>query len=464
MYTQLIKEILLQIQYDNQSVQDFVTSCKKIYADDITELGYVKQLEREYGQHEPIWWYTRDCFMYAMLNRALYKQDFATIIQMGFFIHDLHKQITKLHIEETANKKGEFEVYRGHGMSLIAFEKFKDTEGGLFAFDTFLSTSHNPATAQYFVNRTLEKPQSIGIFFTITGDLSNSSASFASVGNLGFFDDEEEVLFSMHTIFRIERIEQNCDRERVWNVHLKLTSDNDKQLNRLIERMREEIEGSTPLYQLGALMIRLGDFNKAEEVYRKLVETTSDELERAHIFYQLGQIKYNQEKHQEANSFYQKALKIYQQKLSPGHLNIASTYNNMGLVSDSMNDYSQALVFYQDACKIYEKELPSDHPVLATCYNNIASAYDNNKEYKQALLFYGKAFQIYDKQLPPDHPNLATYNSNVGLVHHNMHQYSEALPYFERAVQIGRKALPANHPDLEIYRKNLESVRKKLNE
>jgi tetratricopeptide (TPR) repeat protein len=465
MYTLLIKEILLQLQYNDQSIRDLVNYCRKKYTDDnnVDELKHVNKLEREYGPRSPIWWYSNECFIYSMLNRALHEQDFASIIRMGFFIHDLHEQITKLHAEQTVNKKAEFQVFRGHGISRIALKKLTKTEGGLIAFNNFLSTSHSPTIAQEFVERALKNPQSAAIFFRITVDPSISSAPFASVGNLGCFNHEKEVLFSMHAVFRVERIEQDHTSDRVWNINLKLTSDNDKQLNRLSVRMREEIEGTTPLYRLGALMIRLGDFKKAEEVYNQLDENTSDQLERAHLFYQLGFIKYNQGNNQEANLFYQKALEIYLQKLSPGHKNIASTYNNMGLVCDSMSDYSQALKFYKKARKIYEKELASDDPVLATCYNNIASAYDNSKEYEQALIFYKKAFQIYDKKLPSNHPHVATYHSNIGLVYFHMQQYSEASTCLERAVYIGRKTLPADHPDLEVYRKNLESVRKKLN-
>jgi hypothetical protein len=59
-------------------------------------------------------------------------------------------------------------------------------------------------------------------------------------------------------------------------VELTLTSDNNKDLCVLTERIREEIPGSG--------WYRLGQLNKAQEVYQALLNQTTDESEKAPLY------------------------------------------------------------------------------------------------------------------------------------------------------------------------------------
>jgi tetratricopeptide (TPR) repeat protein len=307
-------------------------------------------------------------------------------------------------------------------------------------------------------------PTSVVVLYKITVDPSVSSSPFARLDEVSYYgESEKEILFSMHTIFRIGDIKQNNDNNRLWHVDLTLTKDSDEQLKHLLERMRVEIGGSSPSYRLGALMIKLGEFVKAKQIYESLLACTSDELEKAHIYFQLGYVNDNQENYDIALKFYQDALTIYREHLSPDHQNIAGCYNNIGLVYDNKNNYQQALVYYQKALQIYQETLPDDDPNVATSYNSIGMVYNSSGDYSEALRFCKKALDIFGKSLPPTHPMLATSHNNVGLVYANLKKYSEALSSYKHAVEIGRQALPDNHPHLETYRKNLETVRNKGN-
>ena len=97
MYTQIMKEILLTIQFEEKHFQEFLEYCQDVLADNLSELQKVEKLKRQYRQETPIWWYTYECFLYPMLNRALRTLDTDLIITLGFFIKDLHLQIEQLH-------------------------------------------------------------------------------------------------------------------------------------------------------------------------------------------------------------------------------------------------------------------------------------------------------------------------------------------------------------------------------
>jgi hypothetical protein len=68
-------------------------------------------------------------------------------------------------------------------------------------------------------------------------DPSISPTPFANVKNVSFFQGEDEILFSMHSVFRIESVKQIDENDRLWQVELTLTGDKDRQLYALTERM-----------------------------------------------------------------------------------------------------------------------------------------------------------------------------------------------------------------------------------
>ncbi len=108
-----------------------------------------------------------------MLNGALRVLEIDTLIKMGFFIHDLHCQIEKLHQQQFGGHHGEvFNVYRGQGLSGQDFEKLQKTKGGLISFNNFLSTSKDREVSLPFALTAMTTTDSIGILFTMTIDPS----------------------------------------------------------------------------------------------------------------------------------------------------------------------------------------------------------------------------------------------------------------------------------------------------
>ena len=143
MYTQLLKEAILQIEDDHEkSIKEFADFCRD--QDSLSPLT-IKKITKEYSDHSPIWWYTGPYFIYSMLNYGLRRMDTDIIMKMGFFIRHLHNRIDKIHREQQAKNPitAEFTVFRGQGLSREYFENMKKNEGGLMAFNNFLSTSRS---------------------------------------------------------------------------------------------------------------------------------------------------------------------------------------------------------------------------------------------------------------------------------------------------------------------------------
>ena len=458
MYTQIFKETILEMEYNDQSVKNLANYCRKFYENNTRELNIIHDFEHNYRSKSPIWWYTRQCFTYQMLNQALRTLEGGTIINMGFFIRDLHKQIQELYREQIATHRDQyFTVYRGQGLSITDFEKLQRTIGGLMSFNNFLSTSTKPDVSLRFTRTALRKTNMVGVLFQMVIDPSISSAPFASIQEVSYYRREEEILFSMHTIFRIGAIKKIDQSKPLYQVDLQLTADDDQELRTLTAVIRKEVADETGWRRLGLLLLKIGQLEKAEELYNLLFDQTSDQCEQAFYHNQLGYIKDHQGEYEKAIEYNKKALEIRQKCLPPNHPSLATSYNNISSVYSNMGEYSKALSFYEKALEIFKKSLPSNHPSLATSYNNIGTMYSNMGEYSKALSYYEKDLEICQKILPPNHPSLASVHNNIGSAYDNMGEYSKALSFFQQSLKIRHKILPSDHPDLATSYNNVGS-------
>ncbi|CAF0889357.1 unnamed protein product [Adineta steineri] len=459
MYTHIIKEILLTIEFKQIHIQNYINYCRDAFEGNAKEIENIKQLEDEYYRRTPIYWYTCDMFLYPMLNRALRLMDGDIIIRMGFFISDLHQHIEQLHQKQyTGTTTADtFTVYRGHGLSTGDFEQLMKTKGGLISFNNFLSTSTARNVSLGFAQNAITNPDQTGVLFIMKINPEQSTTVFASIAGISKFQEEDEVLFSMHSVFRIQDIKQMDDNNRLYEVDLILTADNDPELSRLTDYIRQEsYPDSEGWARLGSVLIDMGQFDKAEEIYQVLLDQTNDDEHKAPLYANIGLIKDDQGKYEEALTRYEKSLAIYQKTLPSDHPSLTMSYNNIGNVHRSMGNYPEALSSHEKALKIQQQSLPSNHPDLAYSYSNIG-----NVHAKMALSSHEEALEIKQQSLPSNHPSLASSYNNIGLVHEDMGNYSKARTCYEHAIQIAQQSLPSNHPDLHLYTNNLEDVKNK---
>ncbi|CAF0820791.1 unnamed protein product [Adineta steineri] len=506
MYTQILKEIILTITFDQNHIQDYFDYCRDAFADNEEEIVNIKRLESQYHKKTPIYWYTCQMFLYPMLNRGLRLMDGDIVTRMGFFIRDLHRQIERLHKEQYAGTTAAntFTVYRGQGLSTGDFEQINKIKGGLISFNNFLSTSTVRKVSLGFAQDAARNPDQVGVLFIMKVNPAQSTTPFASITGISDFHEEEEVLFSLHSVFRIQDIKQMGGNNRLYEVNLTLTADNDPELSRLTDYIRQEnspdAEGWT---RLGLVLFKMGQFDKAEEIYQAVLDQTNNDEDKAPLYVHLGAIKDDQGKYQEALTFYEKSLVIYQKSLPPNHPDLASSYNNIGNVHSNMGSYPKALSYYEKDLEISQQSLPPNHPDLAISYNNIGAVHAKMSSYPKALSSHEKALEIQQQSLPlnhagfaisynsiglvhdimdkypkalsshekaleirqqslsSNHPDLALTYFNTGLVHEHIGNYSKACIFYERAIQIGEQSLPSNHPELQKYRNYLERVKNK---
>ena len=147
-------------------------------------------------------------------------------------------------------------VFRGQGIYRDDFRKIRQSIGGLISFNQFLSTTSNESLANFWADSCLNDREKIGVVFCIDLDPSISTAPFASLDRVSYVaDQEQEILFSIHTVFRIVNVTSLSDR--LWKIHLESTRDTDEELKRLTDYLRQELGRGSPLDQLSHLLLKM---------------------------------------------------------------------------------------------------------------------------------------------------------------------------------------------------------------
>ena len=256
----------------------------------------------------------------------------------------------------------------------------------------------------------------------MTIDPALPDTSFSSVAKVGAMGaQEDEVLLSMNTVFRIGEIKQLGDNPRLFRVELSMTSEKDNDLRQLIDRIRgETFPKARGWYRLGSVSWKMGEAAKAQQVFEVLLQQTTEERARRSI------------------------------------------YNQLEMMADNLGLYEEAIGYYEKAIRIKENQSPCNHHGLAASYNNIGNVYSRMADYPKALSSHEKKLEISQQSLPPTHFDLVMSYINMGLVHENMKNYSKAHSCYVRAMDIAQRSLPPDHPHRQIYRNKLSQIKKKL--
>ncbi|CAF0814736.1 unnamed protein product [Didymodactylos carnosus] len=466
MYAGFLRDILVDLKSTKEEMIEF---CRQKCADNQADLNVIDEFEDYYDAIHVIFWYTRDTFLYRHLNKALREQDVDTLYSLRCFIKDLHLQLKERHVEQQQKSTAPIDaihqtvetVYRGQLMTNEEFDKkIRHNDGGFFSVSNFLSTTADKNLASVYAgNRSSSQTsEEQSVLFQIEIDKALNKFPYAFISKESQFGDaEKEILFTMGAVFRIQSV--NSSNEGYWDVHLKLSGDEDQKLRILTEHLRKEIESFDSLSRLGRLMYEIANYEKAEQYHLLELQDPSvinDFSCLSNIHNQLGCIYQFMNQPAKATEHLEKSLEIDRQHLPEA--DSAGTYNNLGSIYDDQGDYEKALLYYNKALGTELNAPNSDQIRMANYYNNIGLVYHGLQRYSEALEMLEKSLQIQQKILPPNHPSLARSYNNISLVYNKQGNTNQAIEFLNKALEVQINSLPPNHPDLGTAYTNMGLV------
>jgi tetratricopeptide (TPR) repeat protein len=350
-------------------------------------------------------------------------------------------------------------VYRGQVISADEFDRMHKSIGEFISINSFFSTSRNRKQALVFTNTTIPIDGLRQILFDIQVDIRLSTKPFADVSKLSYFQEEEEIIFMLGSVFRITNVYYSKD-EHVWIAELILCNENDHDLKDLFAYHKKKIcKGLSNVVSLGDILFKMGEFDKAKQYYNRiLTELSTIDLSTANCYFGLGNVAIEQDEYSVALDYHLKALDIKQKFLSGDDSNIASSYNQIGTAYRRLCVYDRALEYANIGLKMRLKCLDKNDVDLAQSYRDIGLVYYRLNENILALENFTKAHKIYVAALPENHPDIAENLGYIGYVHNAIGEYDLALQYYKKALEIDQKSLPENHPDIGVISKAISGV------
>ena len=450
-HSQVSLDVLLRMKCNSTDKNELITLCKQEYKNNDEELEIIDEFERDYTSDRALWWYTRESFLYRLLNKALRIQNMDMLFLFRFFIRDLEQQLIRYQCTSRIR------LYRGQSMSREELQILKNSIGQFISINSFVSTSIDREQALTFVRDQTITDQYEKILFEIDADPRLKGIKpFANITQLSYFAEEEEVLLMFGSIFQLLRLDH---KDHIWILRLRLCTENENDLKATCEHMKNQYgkhNEQTDLLSFGSALTKMGRYDEAEKYFQRLLnELPSDHWGIADCYHNLGEIEMERGDYRSSLIWHKKSLDLRRKRLKPNDPDLAETYNSMGIVYRKQGDQRLALDSFEKALSIFQEAFGHNHSKVGMCWNNIGNIYNTEKKYSQALEYYLKALTIQKKDLPSDHPDLGTLHCNIGTAYQCLNQENAALEHFQLSLKILEKTLPSEHPAIATIVKNI---------
>ncbi|CAF3850166.1 unnamed protein product [Rotaria magnacalcarata] len=229
---QVLLNMMLRLDQNKYAKDELLEFCPSKYEHESIEMGKINDFEQNYESKDAAKWYTKYSFLYRLLNKSLRIETIDYIVKMRYYIHDLHNQLAELQSSfiNTLNPETVLMLYRGQVMKKNQLNEIQDNIGGFMSMNSFISATQDPAVARVFsgMGENLQ-PDEVSVIYEMTIDTNIRSTPYAKIDTIN--PDEQEILFSIGAIFKIEKIDQLS--ANIYSVKLTMTHIDDELWNKL---------------------------------------------------------------------------------------------------------------------------------------------------------------------------------------------------------------------------------------
>lgn len=444
-YSQLLIDALLQLKSTKLDKRRLIHFCKEKYKGIHHELKNIEEFEQNYSSTNAIDWYMKDSFLYQIFHKALRSLNIDLLFLFRFLIHDIREQISQ-HQYTTSIR-----VYRGQVMSRAEINLFENSMGRLISINSFFSTYLNRDVALNMLNEVSLSKNTERVMFEIDANpTSNSKQPFGLIVSKNNCETVEQVLFTLGSVFRINKINQQQDG--LWVIQLVLCGDNDEQLNKILKSfMIDESQNKINILSFGNFLRKIGDLKQAEKFFIRLLrEMSNNHRVNADCYYALGCIEMDKNIYDFSLNLHRKSLEIKLKVLSENDPSLVDSYNSIGDIHLKKSQYKEAYSSYSQALSIAVKFYGDDNLNVAVCYTNLGGICQKQENYIDALEYYKKALDIRQKHMTISQPELGISHNNIAIIYSCLNHYDLALEHYRNALNILKNTLPPLHPEIAV--------------
>ena len=432
---------------------ELISICRQFYRGNEFELGLIDEFEKSYSTDRALWWYTKESFVYRLMNKAMRTLSIDLLFAFHFFIRDLEQQL------EQRKCTSPLRVYRCQLMSKEEVQILQKAIGQFIAMNSYFSTSTDRRAAMAFLHYASDLEQ---VLFEIDADPGLKGIKpFANITAHSYFPDEEEVLFPMGSIFQLSSVEQ--DEDELWTIRIVLASNVQHSSQLVIDQIKsDQAEEVTTFLTYGDVVQYMGMFDKAEKYYRRSLEQSSgNEQHHMDCYYSLGNVAAAKGNYSSSLQWHLDSLAMKQETLKSTDPKIARSYGGIAAVHAKQGNHRQALESYEKALKIWKKAYGGDHPKVSQCVTDMGTVYEQQGNTSEALACYQKALEIEQTHFPVNYHHLSEIHDKLGHVYCLLEEYDAALNHYHGSLQSKSKILPNSHPSIAVVYRKIGMVHEK---
>ncbi|CAF1022381.1 unnamed protein product [Adineta steineri] len=460
---QMLIYVLKQMSQDELSKQQMLDMCRNYYKQNKEELKNIKEFQNTYTRDKAIEWYTDECFLYKLLNKALRTEDIELLFNFRFFIVDLCAAIEQEN--QLLENKGTLTLYRGTQIPNEELEKIKENIGKTISTNGFLSTSRNIDVSLRFIHMNAQSNDLTSVLFEIKANPLLKTVIFTDVGDRSRIKGEEEVLFNLNSLFKIVSVGFDS-KLTVWKVELNATDEGAEKVEEYLLLSKQQMEEYTPLIYFGRLFLyELGQVDRAGKYFNMLLKSLPhDHPDIAAVYNHIGAVHYDRNELNLALKNFEIAYEMRRKQLPSNHPHIAGSLNNIGFIYKAKGDFNTALDYYQQALTIEEKLYPGNNLQKAMSIGNIGRVYSDKGDLDTALTYLSRALDMFKHVLPDQHSQIATCLGAIGYAHEKKGNLNIALDYYQQQLNMEEQCLPFEHSNLSDHLGWIIDTYKTMNE
>ncbi|CAF1358255.1 unnamed protein product [Adineta ricciae] len=450
LFFQLFKTALLSMTKTEQAKTMMISKCRDYYRGNEAELANITEFEETYESSEAIPWYTRESFVYKLINKALRTEDVDALYHFRYYIVDLCVELDKNFQELKATRTDPvLHLYRGFKASREEIRNFENNIGNLISTNGFLSTSNERQVAYGFATKPVNRPNLQRVLFEYKVDITVvKKIIVADIRKYSDFPEEAEMLVDLGASFQIDSCTYS-EEEDLWFVTASASDQGAAAAEEYIEYQKAKMAESNMVLMFGHLLVEMGEYIKAEKYfYAILYSSNPNDEEIACIYHNIGRAHRRKGEFDRALQCFNRSYQTHLTARPPRLMSAAKTINAIGILYIEQGDIHKAKESFERALKLYTRTVNRHHPDIGGTLVNLGNIFCQQEDYDQASIYFKRAEKIFQRRLPSNHPNLALSLNNFGNLHYQKNEYEQAMNAFKTAHELKEKILPPDHPDL----------------
>ncbi|CAF0933258.1 unnamed protein product [Adineta steineri] len=439
----LFIEILKQTLYKDEAKESMIKQVQSYYQNYSMQPSDIESFRKDYVPEDAIEWYKKETFVYRLVNEAFRTENSAMWYTFRFYISDLCKQMEEVHRKQDIQEH--FVVYRGQSqVPKQEFENIISNCGGLISCNGALSTSKSFDVAYMFIADAKDTEDFHVVIFEITVDAKELKHTiFVDITQCSnTFLTEEEILFNIGTVFKIDSYEKE---EEFWRIRMHATDECIVDIKERIEPIQKKLPTINVNLYFGKLLMDMNQYDKAELYFNMILKNLPelDHQDRPLIYEYLGDLQMHVKNYNDALKYFQKSYELKEKIYSKDDPNMFIIYNHLG-------NYYKAIDDIKTAQKYYKKTLNNKNNPINTAITklNLATIFVFKKKYMSARKMCIDAREIFEQFQPIPYGNILVCQGILGNIYLKEERYDIAESFYLVAFEMGKKHLSIGDPCL----------------